>query len=158
MVTSGVLVLPHGEHGEIKSKHNFRFCPVQSLTCPISTTLRYVMYSHTSLLHCFKVKVKGRGSRSKVGVKDKVTGQGQIFGMQQSTLGARLMPSAAKSNNHHYQSKVIVCESRSRQSSQKVERMLVCICMEKQGFFWLEAWSMDSNKKGLFLKVDLHGF
>ncbi len=46
----------------------------------------------------------------------------------------------------------------SLQSSPKVEHMLVRICMEKGGIFWLEAWSMDSNKKGVFLKVDLHGF
>ncbi len=46
-------------------------------------------------------------------------------------------------------------ETRSRQSSTKVERMLVRICMEKGGLFWLEAWSMDFNKKGVFLKVAL---
>ena len=26
------------------------------------------------------------------------------------------------------------------------------------GPFWLEAWPMDSNKKGVFLKVDLNKF
>ena len=46
--------------------------------------------------------------------------------------------------------------SRSRQSSPKVEPMLVRICMEKGDVFM--AWSMDSNKKGVYLKVDLHGF
>ncbi len=48
--------------------------------------------------------------------------------------------------------------TQSRQSSPKVEHTLVRICMEKEGAFWFEAWSMDSNKKGAFLKENLHGF
>ena len=47
---------------------------------------------------------------------------------------------------------------RPRQSSPKVEHTLVRICMEKEGAFWFEAWSMDSNKKGVFLKENFHGF
>ncbi len=43
-----------------------------------------------------------------------------------------------------------VLRPRPRQSSPKVERTLVRICMEKEGAFQFEAWSMDSNKKGVF--------
>ena len=48
--------------------------------------------------------------------------------------------------------------SRPRQSSPYVERTLVCICMEKEGAFRFEAWSMNFNKKGVFLKENLHVF
>ncbi len=47
--------------------------------------------------------------------------------------------------------------ARPRQSSTKVEHTLVRICMEKEGSFRFEAWSMDSNKKGVFLKENQHG-
>ena len=54
-------------------------------------------------------------SRLKVVVKVrvKVTGQGQIFGMQRSIVDIRgsTLPSAAMSDNHHYQSKMYVCVS-----------------------------------------------
>ena len=37
------------------------------------------------------------------------------------------------------------------QSSSKLEHTLVCICMDKEGAFQFEAWSMDFNKKrGVF--------
>ena len=49
-------------------------------------------------------------------------------------------------------------EARPQQSSPKVEHTLVHICMQKEGAFWFEAWSMDSNKMGVFLKENLHGF
>ncbi len=60
------------------------------------------------LLHCL-------GSRSKVGVK--VKGQGQGHGSKSNNWRAAVdirgsaLPSEAKSNNHHYQSKVIACAS-----------------------------------------------
>ncbi len=45
---------------------------------------------------------------TEVKVAVKVTGQGQMYGTVVGIRGSAL-PSAAKSNNHHYQSKVIVC-------------------------------------------------
>ncbi len=42
----------------------------------------------------------------------------------------------------------IVSAAQPRQSSPKVERTLVRICMDKEGAFRFEAWSMDFNKKG----------
>ncbi len=41
--------------------------------------------------------------------------------------------------------------TRPRQFSPKVEPTLVRICMDKEGAFRFEAWSMDFNKKGVFL-------
>ena len=60
----------------------------------------------TSLLHCLKVKVKVKGR-----------GQGHSQRLRSKFWGAAVdirgsaLPSAAKSHNHHYQSKVIVCVS-----------------------------------------------
>ncbi len=44
----------------------------------------------TSLLPCFKDKVKGRGQGQRSGSRVKAKSQGQISGTQQSILGARL--------------------------------------------------------------------
>ena len=41
-------------------------------------------------------------------------------------------------------------QTRPRQFSPKVEHTLVRVCIEKEGAFQFEAWSMDSNKKGCF--------
>ena len=53
---------------------------------------------------------------------------------------------------------------RPRQSGPKMERMLACICMEKEGAFRFEAWSMDSMKNGVFshkkmykIRAKVHG-
>ncbi len=67
----------------------------------------------TSLLHCLRVKVKGRG-------------QGQRSGSRSNLRHAAVnirgsaLPSAIKSNYHHYQSKVIVC-------ADAVDRRLISI-------------------------------
>ncbi len=66
-----------------------------------------IMFLH----HCYHAL----RSRSKVGVK--VKGQGQGHGSRSNIWRAAVnirgsaLPSAAKSKNHHYQSKVIVCVS-----------------------------------------------
>ena len=56
-------------------------------------------------------------------------GQGQFFGAQRSILGARLLPSAAKSIRSHYQSKVFVCKqgAYTDNSADAVDRLLIYI-------------------------------
>ena len=60
------------------------------------------------MLRCLRVKVKGR-------VKIKAQGHGSRsrsnFWRAAVDIRGSALPSAAKSNNHHYQSKVIVCVS-----------------------------------------------
>ncbi len=63
------------------------------------------------LHHCYLAS----RSRSKVGVKVKSQGQGQMsrstFRRAAVDIRGSALPSAAKSNRSHYQSKVIVCVS-----------------------------------------------
>ena len=60
----------------------------------------------TSLLHCIKVKVKGWGQGQGQGHRSRSN-----FGCAAVDVRGSALPSAAMSNNHHYQSKVIVCVS-----------------------------------------------
>ena len=81
------------------------------------------------------------GSRSKVRVKVIGQGQsqGQISGDQRSILGV-----AAKSNNHHYLSKLIVCSSVSSGRLQ-----IICGCGQSVFFYLFKALgSLNVSEKG----------
>ena len=62
--------------------------------------------------HCFKVKVKGQGQRSR-----------SNFWCEAVDIRGSALPSAAKSSNHHYQSKVIVCVSVISERMRIIARM-----------------------------------